>query len=94
METQIYSYFKTPKGLKVVTIFGYATRGVPGLEITGFGKLSKNIKEKLIYITRTRKLKLPTKRFVICIDINDFDHDSTSQDLKWLEFPTLLIFGT
>jgi len=92
METQIHSFYQSPKGAKLVTIFGYATKGVPGLEINGAGKLSKNIREKLIYLTRTRRLSLATKRFVICVDINDLD---TSQDwgqLKWLEFPILLLF--
>ena len=92
METQIYSYVQTPKGPKVITIFGYATRGVPGIEISGSGKLSKNIKEKLIYMTRARKLKLPTKRFVICVDLNDLEFDLPQSELKWIEFPMLLMF--
>lgn len=92
METQIYSYVQTPKGAKVITIFGYATRGVPGIEISGCGKLSKNIKEKLIYMTRVRKLKLPTKRFVICVDLNDLEFDLPQSELKWIEFPMLLMF--
>lgn len=92
METQIYSYVQTPKGPKVITIFGYATRGVPGIEISGCGKLSKNIKEKLIYMTRARRLKLPTKRFVICIDLNDLEFDLPMSELKWIEFPVLLLF--
>ena len=92
METQICSYIKTSKGLKVVTIFGYASRGVPGIEISGCGKLSKNIKEKLIYLTRTRKLQLPTKRFVLCVDVNDLEQELSVSDLKWIEFPLLLLF--
>lgn len=92
METQIRSYIATSKGVRTVTIFGYATKGVPGLEVNGVGKLSKNIKEKLIYLTRTRKMNLPTKRFVICVDINDLDNDIALCELKWLEFPILLVF--
>lgn len=92
METQIYTYIHTPSGPKVITIFGYATRGVPGVEITGCNKLSKNIKEKLIFMTRVRKLKLPTKRFVICVDLNDLEFDLRQSDLKWIELPMLLMF--
>ncbi len=92
METQIHSFYQTPKGAKLVTIFGYATKGVPGLEINGAGKLSKNIREKLIYLTRTRRLSLATKRFVICVDINDLDNNIDLAQLKWLEFPILLLF--
>ena len=68
MDTQIKSFYKSPQGIKFVTIFGHATKGVPALEINGVGKLSKNIKEKLIFITRTRKLPIPLRRFVICVD--------------------------
>lgn len=92
METQIKSYIMTKKGIKLITIFGYATKSVPGLEINGVGKLAKNIKEKLIFITRTRKLKMPTKKFVICIDLNDLEEELKPHELKWLEFPILLLF--
>ena len=91
METQIKSFYKGPQGIKFVTIFGYATKGVPALEINGVGKLSKNIKEKLIFITRTRKLPIPLRRFVICVDINELN-DQNLTSLKWLEFPLLLMF--
>jgi hypothetical protein len=92
MQTQIKTYILSNKGIRFINIFGYATRGVPGLEINGAGKLSKNIKEKLIYLTRQREIKLPTKRFVICLDINDFDSDITLSELKFIEFPILLLF--
>lgn len=91
METQIKSFYKGPQGIKFVTIFGYATKGVPALEINGVGKLSKNIKEKLIFITRTRKLPIPLRRFVICVDLNELN-DQNLSNLKWLEFPLLLMF--
>jgi len=92
METQIFAYLKTSKGFRVVTIFGYATRGVPGLEITGLGKMAKTTKEKLIFMTRTRKLSVPTKRFAICVDLNDLEGEIAPEELKFLEFPILLLF--
>jgi hypothetical protein len=92
MESQIYSFIKTPEDLKITTLFGYATKGVPGLEVTGLGKRSKNIKEKIIYLTRTRKLKIPTRRFVLCLDINDLANRLDTQQLKHFELPTLLLF--
>lgn len=91
METQIKALYKTPHGIKFVTIFGYASKGVPSLEINGAGKLSKNIKEKLIYVTRIRRLPIPLRRFVICLDLNELNVQST-QNLKWLEFPLLLTY--
>lgn len=91
METQVKAYYSSPEGLKFVTIFGYTTKGVPGLEINGIGKLSKNVKEKLIFLTRSRKLPLPLRRFVICVDVNDLSEQKI-ENLKWLEFPLLLMF--
>ena len=91
METQIKAFYHTPQGVKFVTIFGYATKGVPSLEINGVGRLSKNIKEKIIYITRTRKLRVPLRRFVICVDMNEINMQS-DQYLKALEFPILLLY--
>lgn len=92
METQIYTYLNTNQGPKLVTIFAYATRGVPGIEINGCGKFSKNIREKMIYLTRARNMKLPTKRFVISIELNDINFDISSTQLKSIEFPILLLF--
>jgi len=91
METQIKAFYSTPHGLKFVTIFGYTTRAIPSLEINGVGKFSKNIKEKLIYVTKTRKLVIPQKRFVICVEMNELDEKHT-QYVKWLEFPLLLMY--
>lgn len=91
METQIQSYYRTSQGIKFISLFGYATKGVPGLEITGVGKLSRNIREKLIFLSRTRRLPIPLRRYVLCVDINELSeqgHDS----LKWLEFPLLLLY--
>ncbi len=91
METQITAIYKTTHGIKLVTIFGYATNGVPGLEVHGGGKLGKNIKEKIVYMTRIRKLKIPLKRFVLCVDVNELSSQNV-QELKWLEFPFLLLY--
>lgn len=91
METQIRSFYNSSQGVKLVTIFGYSTKGVPGLEINGAGKLSKNMKEKIIYLTRMRKLAIPLRRFVICVDLNEL-HDQSVHNLKWLEFPLLLMY--
>lgn len=92
METQINSFFQSKRGTQVVRIFGYSSKGIPGLEVNGVGKLSKNIKEKLIYLTRARKLSTPLRRFVICVDLNDLEETIDWQELKWLEFPILLLY--
>lgn len=91
METQIQSYYKTPQGIKFISLFGYATKGVPGLEITGVGKLSRNIREKLIFLSRSRRLPIPLRRYVVCVDTSELESQN-SENLQWLEFPILLLY--
>ncbi|MBD66365.1 MAG: hypothetical protein CME62_14235 [Halobacteriovoraceae bacterium] len=91
METQINTFIPLAGQNKIVSIFGYSSRAMPSLEINGIGHLAKNLKEKIIYLTRTRKLQVPQKRFVICVDAIELAA-SKQTELKWLEFPILLCF--
>ncbi len=90
METQIQTCYLTKKGPSLVTLFGYSTKSVPGLEINGLGKYGKFIKEKIVFITRSRGLQIPLKRFVLNIEITDDLGDLESSSVKWLEYPLLL----
>lgn len=92
MQARISSYLATPKGVRIVTLFGYCTKGLPSVEINGIGKLGKSIKEKMIYLTRTRELYLPRRRYVICLDIDELEGDERWFELKYLEFPVLLLY--
>jgi hypothetical protein len=90
METQLQTCYFTKKGPHLVTLFGYATKSVPGLEINGLGKYGKAIKEKIVFVTRSRQLQIPLKRFVLNVDITDDLGDPESSSVKWLEYPLLL----
>ena len=90
METQLQSCYFTKKGPSLVTLFGYATKSVPGLEINGLGKYGKSIKEKIVFVTRTRSLQIPLKRFVLNVEITDDMGDLETSSVKWLEYPLLL----
>lgn len=90
METQLQSCYFTKKGPELVTLFGYATKSVPGLEINGLGKYGKQIKEKIVFITRTRKLQIPLKRFVLNVEMTDDLGELESSSVKWLEYPLLI----
>jgi hypothetical protein len=92
METQITSVIPLYKKTKLVTIFGYSTKGVPGIELSGLGKFSKTCKEKVIYLTRMRRLSLPLRRYVICVDNHNLDENLLQSEMKWLEFPILLCY--
>ncbi len=90
METQLHSCYFTKKGPTIITLFGYATKSVPGIEINGLGKYGKAIKEKIIFVTRARQLKIPLKRFVLNVELTDEFGDLESASVKWLEYPLLL----
>lgn len=90
METQLHSCYFTKKGPVLITLFGYATKSVPGLEINGIGKYGRSIKEKIVFVTRTRGLQIPLKRFVLNVELTDELGDLESSSVKWLEYPLLL----
>lgn len=90
METQLQTCYFTKKGPALVTLFGYATKSVPGLEINGLGKYGKSIKEKIVFVTRSRQLQIPLKRFVLNVELTDDLGDVESSSVKWLEYPLLL----
>jgi hypothetical protein len=90
METQLQTCYFTKKDPMIITLFGYSTKSIPGLEINGIGKFGKSIKEKIIFITRTRGLQIPLQRFVLNVDISDDVGDLESQSIRWLEYPLLL----
>lgn len=90
METQLQTCYFTKKGPSLITLFGYSTKSVPGLEINGLGKYGRSIKEKLIFVTRTRSLQIPLKRFVLNVELSDDLGDLESNSVKWLEYPLLL----
>ena len=90
METQLQTCYFTKKGPVLITLFGYATKSVPGLEINGLGKYGKSIKEKIVFVTRTRGLQIPLKRFVLNVEMTDDLGDLETSSVKWLEYPLLL----
>ena len=92
METRTKGLFRGAKGPEVVDLFAYSTNGVPGLEIVGPGKTGKTIKEKFIYISKERKLLIPLKRYIVCVEAGAAPKDIERDELAWLEFPMLLLF--
>jgi hypothetical protein len=88
METRILSLGNL-RPYKLCSIFGYTSNGLPGLEIVGKGPTYRVLKEKIIYITKERKLKIPLKRFVISLNVEeDFPLKTTHQ----LELPVLILY--
>ncbi len=90
METQLQTCYLTKKGPVLITLFGYATKSVPGLEINGIGKYGKSIKEKIVFITRSRGLQIPLKRFVLNVETSDDLGDLEGSSIRWIEYPLLV----
>jgi hypothetical protein len=77
-----------------IDIFGYVSHGIPGIEIVGLGKNARSIKEKFIYLTREKKLKIPKRRFVLCIDGEIEGKKFKNEEFRYLELPLLIMFWT
>ena len=90
MQSRITGFYPCGKNLAFVDLFAYASRGIPGLEIVGIGKLGRSIKEKFNFFSKIYKVKIPAKRYVLCIDIKEVPKNS--DDLSFLELPLLILF--
>ena len=56
------------------------------------GKNSRQLKEKLIYLSRQQPEGLPLARFVLCLDENEETIKLKENQLRWLELPFLILF--
>jgi len=74
-----------------VEIFGYTTKGIPGVDIVNLGRHGRNIKEKLIYLTKSLNIKLPMRKYTLCVELED-KHLLDNKSYQWLELPILLLF--
>lgn len=75
----------------VVDIFGYSSKGLPGIEIVGLGKYSRSLKEKFIYLSRERNLKFPLRRYVLCIEGEVELKKFKDEEYRYLELPLLVM---
>jgi len=79
---------------QLVELFGYTSHGLPGIEIIGMGKVSRLLKEKLIFLTRVQDLKLPMRRFVLCIEADLEKKNIKEEEIRYLEAPLLIMLWT
>lgn len=84
--------YSRKRGYHLVSIFGYTSKGLPGVEIIGPAKFTRTVKEKIIYICKKEKIRIPNKRHVICIDLPDqVSGDKDTDFFQWLELPLFLL---
>ncbi|GAB4014319.1 MAG: hypothetical protein Fur0010_12290 [Bdellovibrio sp.] len=82
-----------PKGreVEIIQIFGYTSRGIPGLEIVGLGQQGRAIKEKIVYINKKLNLDIPNRRYLICIE-NELIDTLSKSERRFLELPVWLLY--
>lgn len=73
MEIKINAIVPNRSNYQWSEIFGYTSKGQPGIEVIGLGSKGRAIKEKLTYLSKRRKLQFPVLRFVICAEGDDLD---------------------
>jgi len=91
MNEKIVGLYPCSKSMQEVEIFGYSSRGIPGIEVNGFGCFNKIFKEKIIFSLKNRKIKLPLKRFVLSTTIPIQIIKKHHEDYTWLELPAFII---
>ncbi len=88
MEIKINALVLNRNNYQWCEVFGYTSKGQPGIEIIGLGSRGRSIKEKLTYLSKRRKLTFPVLRFVICVEGENLE----KADVEYLELPILLAF--
>jgi len=91
MYTRIKAVIEKPGGLRAVEVFGYTTKGIPGLQVIGLGSSANAIKEKFLYLSKVHNLKIPAKKYVICVE-DKGGGEFKLDEKKWLELPCLILF--
>lgn len=91
MQTRLKSLIPCKSGVYFVELFGYATRGLPGLELIAPKVLKRSLREKMIFVTKSMNLEIPLRRYVLCVDLKR-DDDSFFMDFSSLELPIYLMY--
>ena len=90
MERRLKTFAPSLKGPQLIDLFGYSTRGMASLEVHAHPKISRLLKEKLLFLTKSRKMKLPSRRYTLCIDSHQMHFQEGN--LANFELPFLVLF--
>lgn len=69
MFLRINSILPIGNDYKVVSLFGYRSNGIPGIEIKGLPCGQNIVREKLVYLSKLYGVKVPIRRFHLCLDL-------------------------
>ena len=90
MELRVKTFYQSSQGPQLIDLFGYSTKGMPSLEVYAHPRTSKILKEKFLFLTKARKMQLPPRRYVLCMDIGQVQRPV--DDFSNFELPFLLLF--
>lgn len=92
---RLMALYPSQEGVQKIEIYGYCSKGLPGLEIVGLGSLGRSVKEKLIFLSRQFGIKIPLKRYVLCVELStQLKKTNASEESRWLELPMMILFWT
>jgi hypothetical protein len=94
-QARINTYLPHYQQTTLSSFFGHSSHGVPGLEIIGLGPYGKVLKEKIIYLSKSRNLKFPLLRYVICMEgpgtLSGIGRKE-SLDSEWFDLPIFILY--
>ena len=93
MQASLISFLPVSGEFLPVQIYGYATKGLPGLEIVGPAQIARGLKQKLIFFTKKENVKTQPLRYVICLEL-DGKRVKDDEIFRWLELPSLVLYWT
>lgn len=73
---------------QVINVFGHTSKSLPGIEIIGLNGKGRLLKEKLTFLTKKMGLKVPIKKFILCVEGEGLE----KIDTEFLELPLLFCF--
>lgn len=79
------------RGYMGCQLFAYSSKSLPSIEIVGMGKRGKIIKEKIIYWFKKRNIRLPSKRYVLCLETFQRLNFEDEESIRWLELPSVIL---
>lgn len=77
--------------LEKVNLFARSSRGIPGIEIVGGRRLAQIWREKLIFLTSRLRVKLPKRKYTLCIDFLHGQFPSSQMKIDYSELEASLL---
>lgn len=88
---RMLSFYPYQGSLESADLFGYTTKGTPGIEIVGLSKNGRQMKEKFVYLSKERGIKFPHLRYILCVEGELEGKKFKNEEFRFLELPLLIM---